>query len=548
MAEPREHDGPRSGTTDETPDDAATVAIGAAPGGVPSDSDALIGTSLSRYVVLEEIGRGGMGRVLRAYDPKLQREVALKELRSDALGAEASARLVAEARAMAKLSHPNVVSVYDVQESSGGSLVLVMEYVAGPTLKHWLRERGRGWSDVVQRFAQAGRGVAAAHAAGILHRDFKPANVLVAPDGTVKVTDFGLAKSAIVIETMTGQAEPPSLARDEELTEEGVVLGTPRYMAPEQHAGEPLTPAIDQYALCVALWEALCSAPPFSGPRMVADKRQGPPAWPKTGVPRPIVQAITRGLSPDPSERWPSVSALLEALAWDPSRRRNRALLGIAGLCALGLAGAAWQSWTSARANRCTGAPEHLAGVWDDAQRNAIEQAFLATGESYAAGTWAWVEQELDAYAETWTAMHTETCEATTVRGEQSAAVMDLRMACLQREKVELRAVTEQLADADAEVVRHAHDLAAGLRPLARCADIEALQQDVEPPLPSEAEVVDTIRTLLAESRAADRAGRYAEAKKKLDAVQSAAADLDYGPIRTEVALAEGDVFDHLGD
>jgi len=168
------------------------LEAGAAPAAV------LVGATIGRYVVLEEVGRGGMGRVLRAYDPKLQREVALKQVRSDACDDQALPRLVAEARAMAKLSHPHVVSVFDVETLPSGELVLVMEHVSGQTLKAWIEQGDHTWRDVVDKLRQAGQGLLAAHTAGVLHRDFKPANALVTPEGTVKVMDFGLAKPSTV--------------------------------------------------------------------------------------------------------------------------------------------------------------------------------------------------------------------------------------------------------------------------------------------------------------------------------------------------------------
>jgi tetratricopeptide (TPR) repeat protein len=499
-----------------------------------------------------------MGRVLRAYDPKLQREVALKVMHGARLRDDGGRRLVAEARAMAMLSHPNVVAVYDVEEL-GDRLVLVMEFVAGQTLSAWLRSEDPRWSEVVACFEAAGRGLAAAHAAGLLHRDFKPSNVLVA-DGTVKVTDFGLAKiggsataSAPIDDDVAHASDEhgstPSELGAEGLTVSGTVLGTPQYMAPEQHRGESLTPAADQYAFCVALWQALCGEPPFPRERRLAMKRAGPPPWPGGSTPRRVAEAIRRGLAADPGDRWPSMNTLLDALTYDPAKRRNRWLMATGGLTVVGLGALSWQSWVGTRSQQCTAdaSLSHLADTWDEARRAQVHDALLATSVAYAPGVWERTAAVLDAYASAWTQMHQEACEATTVRGEQSTAVLDLRMACLHRARLDLQAVTAMLADADAEVVRTAHELTASLRPLPRCADIESLQAGVEPPLPKDADAVKTIEQAIAHARAARKAGRYADARQHVDAARASLAELSYGPVQTELAIIHGTVLDDLG-
>jgi serine/threonine-protein kinase len=512
-----------------------------------------LGASLvSRYAILEEIGRGGMGRVLRAYDPKLQREVAIKEVRHREMSEESARRLVAEARAMAKLSHPNVVSVFDVEQLDSGEVVLIMEFVAGQTLKRWLADGDHEWTAILECFAAAGRGLAAAHEAGLLHRDFKPANVLVTPGVgsdrvAVKVTDFGLAKT-----TASTSGSDSSVGRDEfgsgDLTQPGTVMGTPRFMAPEQHIGDSLTAAADQYAYCVALWMALCSEPPFSSPTMVADKRHGPPAWPRSDVPRRIADAIRRGLSPEPQDRWPSMTALLDAIAWDPARRRQRRVVGAASVTALASVGVVGGIWLQARAQRCTGAEGQLAGIWDDARRSAVRAALENAGPSYAMHVSTRTQQELDDYAQAWTAMYTEACKATTIRGEQSDDVLTMRMSCLQRAAVELEATTRQLSEADPALVRKAHRLTTGLRPLSRCADLVALAQDVEPPLPEEADRVERVHADLADARVALRGGRYERAKAALETATRGATDLEHGPLHSEVALVRGDVLAAQGE
>lgn len=574
--------------TDGSPD-SVTVAIGGAAETVDAaPREVGVGAALGRFVVLEEVGRGGMGRVLRAYDPKLQREVALKVLRGDVLDEEGHGRLVREAQAMARLSHPNVVAVHDVEDGPNG-VMLVMEYVDGTTLQRWLRTP-RPWAEVLARFLDAGRGLAAAHAQGLLHRDFKPANVLVASDGRVKVTDFGLAKPTgpepSSARAMLASASSSGLLRGASrqggaavdgldtpwpehaegaplsgtITRIGTVMGTPRYMAPEQHLGEALDAAADQYAFCVALWEALAGVDPFAGDearrdgdlRLLQRKQEGPGPWPAASeVPKAVIEALRRGLAPTSARRWPDMGVLLARLAevLAPRRRREVLALSLAGVVVTG--SLVWLSATRAGApapSQCSGGRAQLGSAWDDARREAVRQAIMATEAPYAAGVVRYVETALGGHAEAWVAAHRETCEATTVRGEQSAAVMDLRMACLHRAQVRLQAATSVLATADLAVVEHAHELVRGLDSLDRCADVHALRAAVEPPDSGQAPAVDELRTRLAEVDARTLAARYAAAREVLDAVAPEVEALGYEPLRTELELARGRLLQGAGE
>jgi len=536
----------------ETLADAETAVVGR--GSLDADgSDAHVGASLGRYVLLESVGEGGMGRVFRAYDPKLQREVALKVVRSEVLDPDARSRMLREARAMAKLTHPNVVAVYDAEESAA-AVMLVMEYVSGRTLRDWVRAAEHPWPEILGRFVEAGRGLAAAHAQGLLHRDFKPANVLLAESGAIKVTDFGLAKLAPGVD---GDRSPglTSDGRDdvgnEVLTRTDTVIGTPRYMAPEQHQPGELGPAVDQYAFCVALWEALHARPPFVASSLEAlleQKQRGPPAWSCSAVPRAIAEAVCRGLAVDPQRRWPSMDALLQALSYEPAKPRRRAFAAVGVLGALGITAWATHGWIEARTQRCSGARAHLEGIWDEARQRAVEAAIEGTDVAYAGDVAARIVPRLDAYTDAWVTMHTEACGATTVRGEQSTELMDLRMACLGRAKVELEAAVRVLEAADAGVVEHAHDVVGGLPQLRRCADVEALQADVEPPPPEQAAAVEHVRALVATSRARSKAGRPADARTALEQAEAALDGIDYEPVATEVVLQRGVVLDDLGD
>jgi serine/threonine-protein kinase len=495
----------------------------------------------SRYVSIEELGRGGMGRVLRAYDPKLQREVAIKEVLRKVLDEDAAARLVAEARAMAKLSHPNVVEIYDVEEvetSVGRDVVLVMEYVPGPTLRAWLRQRRRTWQELLAAFQEAGRGLQAAHEAGVVHRDFKPGNVLVANDGTVKVTDFGIAE-ALDSSAAHVAASGPGPA------EVSTAVGTPSYMAPEQHRGLELTAAVDQFAFCVALWEAMCGRRPFDGEleTMARAKFAGPPKWTRADAPAVVVRAIERGLAPRPEDRWPSMAELLDALAWDPSRRTNRWLAGVGAVGALALAATVYQAGTQP----CTGADEKLAGVWDDDRRAAAESALSSIDRADTQDAWSRTERALDTYAQDWVTLHTEVCEATTVRGEQPSEVLDLRMGCLHRARVELRTVVDVLEDADVTVLGRTANLVSGLRPLSSCSDVDQLRKRNVVPLPEESQPVEQAREQLARVRAELNAGRYERAEMLLDPILPDVGRLSYAPLRAEASLVHGQVLDRRG-
>jgi tetratricopeptide (TPR) repeat protein len=507
--------------------------------------------SIGRYVLLEAVGHGGMGTVVRAYDPKLRREVALKRLDARP-STESTGRLLREAQAMARLTHRCVVAVYDV-EVAGTEVVLVMEYVCGTTLREWLAAGRRTWREIVSAFRSAGEGLAAAHRVGIVHRDFKPSNVMVATDGAVKVTDFGLAKGS-----MSGSSGPPSGSGSTErwhdelaspLTRSDTVMGTPRYMAPEQHVGSADERA-DQYAFCVSLWEALCKQPPYDGTSLEAlasAKLRGPPSWPAgTKIPRRIVRALTRGLAANPGHRFVTMDALLDRLAESSARRRM--LLG-AGAAATVSAAAAVGVWQVQQSALCSGAEAQLEDAWDDARRAAVREAVTGTAVAYAEVTLAWIEPELDRYAAAWGGAHREACEATAVRHEQSDAVMDLRIGCLQRARQDLAAATTLLARADAKVVENAVALVGGLPPVDRCGDIEALQAAVAPPhSPELRATVEALRSTVASARALVDGGRYADARAELDTWRERLPEIDYAVARAEWKLVRGRAVAALGD
>ncbi|TMQ06989.1 MAG: hypothetical protein E6J91_36745 [Deltaproteobacteria bacterium] len=299
------------------------------------------GDRVGRYLVLSRLGAGGMGVVFTAHDPQLGRKVALKLLRSGLAvsSQDARTRLRREAQAIAQLSHPNVVSIYDVGTTEDGALYIAMEFVEGDTLTSWLRMYPRDWREILDVFRQAARGLLAAHSVGLLHRDFKPDNVLVGGDGRVRVTDFGLARSVLAPDEIS-QAKPAATPLDVALTATGTVLGTPRYMPPEQLIGPDLDARSDQFSFCVALYEALYGRHPLRDGTSVSmldhgDRATAPPEG--TRVPASIGRAVLRGLERDRARRFPSMGALIDALEVRPRRSPLRyAALASAAILLIG--------------------------------------------------------------------------------------------------------------------------------------------------------------------------------------------------------------------
>ncbi len=292
-----------------------------------------IGDRVGRYLVLSSLGAGGMGVVFAAYDPQLDRKIALKLLRSGLAGSskDARARLRREAQAIAQLSHPNVVSVYDVGTTDAGDLYIAMEFVEGDTLTTWLRKYPREWREIIDVFLQAARGLLAAHGVGLLHRDFKPDNVLVGGDGRVRVTDFGLARS-VLAPPDTAIGKPVMTALNAALTATGTVLGTPRYMPPEQMTGPDLDARSDQFSFCVALYEALYDRHPLRAGTSLSMLDHGDRAIPPpegTKIPAAIGRAVLRGLERDRARRFPSMGTLISELV-PPPRRSPRRYAGFA--------------------------------------------------------------------------------------------------------------------------------------------------------------------------------------------------------------------------
>jgi len=517
--------------------------------------------TVSRYVLAERLGEGASGLVYRAYDPQLDRKVAVKLLQavSDRDGGGAD-RLLAEAQALARLAHPNVVAVHDVGSYSELDLgidvdvelpsrgafeiptrgvFIVMEFVEGRTMSSWLAERSRSWREVVDVFIAAGRGLAAAHDAGLVHRDFKPANVVVGGDGRVRVLDFGLAALEVDEARAAGR---------------GPIAGTLAYMAPEQHRGDPVAARSDQYAFGVALFSALVGKLPFAGggvalrgakSRGVAEVFE---SLDRRSVPRHVRAVITRALQPEPEARFCSMSELIAALADDPVRRRRRWTLGLGGAVAIA-AGALAVSPGMGGPGPCAGVDEQIWQAWDGDARRNIRARFVATGLPFAKREFERIESQLDTYARDWSGQRTAACKATRVRGEQSDALLDRRLACLDRRLRAFERAVGDLRQLDPAALEGARMAVENLAPLGPCADIDALLRTDAPPAdPLLRAEVDRLYDQLGQVSAAAAATHFAEAEALAQAVVADADEVGYDALIADAGLTLADVQERRGD
>jgi tetratricopeptide (TPR) repeat protein len=517
------------------------------------DSTLAVGATVGRYVIVARLGAGAMGVVYMAYDPKLDRRIALKLLQAGEARSRshetATSRLIREARLLARLSHPNVVAVYDA-DTFGDQVYIAMEYVEGMTLGAWLSADGRGVAEIVAMFAAAGHGLAAAHQAGLVHRDFKPENVLVGADGRPRVVDFGIARDnepTLDTERSAGASDPRWDAGDLKLTRTGALVGTPAYMSPEQHLGLPSDARSDQFSFCVALWEALWGQRPFPGEtpaalafNVTSGSRRSPPAG--IAVPLRVRRALEHGLAVEPERRFADMLTLLAELAPSPAATRWRTVVALAVVACAG--SAAWVLAPGPGADMCSDMERHLEGVWDADRRGAVEAAFSAARTPYAAHALGGATTGLSSWAHRWLDVRRERCEATHVYGEQSVERLDRAMACLDRQLVGLSATIDVLAQADVGVVQRAQALVDGLPDPARCADPD--QGHAGPEIADGPEVA-RIHAAIARVRALHLAGRYADADELLARTRR-----DVDPARpdlvAQLALEAGVIRSALGD
>jgi tetratricopeptide (TPR) repeat protein/predicted Ser/Thr protein kinase len=435
---------------------------------------------IGRYPIERRIGGGGMGDVYLATDPELGRAVAIKRMREDLPTAQRD-QLRAEARTLARISHPNVVQVYEVGIHEGRAFV-AMEYVEGATLRSWL-SHPHGWREILAVLVAAGRGLAAVHAAGVVHRDFKPDNVLTGDDGRVRVADFGVALG-------------PDTDGDV-----SAIAGTILYMAPEQLRGETVDARTDQFGLCVVLYEALWGRQPFAlgdaRSRLAALERDEvmPPAFGK--VPHALWAPIRRGLRCNPAARWDSLEQLLDTLESIPTRRiRRRVTAAALPLLLFG----AWVMLDSNRSQTCDDMSSELAESWNAERRANLMSILVQAPVGHAQTTAPHVVAGLDSWATSWLVERREQCKAASSERD-APALADARRRCLERHKTSFTSTIAWLQTAEPGVIDRAIEAVDELPDPRACSAALMLEQP-EPPSASQLEGVELLRNTLAELRA----------------------------------------------
>ena len=483
-----------------------------------------------RFQILELAGVGGMGVIYVAHDHILDRKIALKVLRQDRrpdqVGANDKARLIREAQTLARLSHPNVVVVYDVVQGDDG-VYIAMELVAGQTLGAWLEGPPKPPRDqVLAAFISAGRGLAAAHAAGVVHSDFKPDNVLVGRDGRVRVTDFGLARSPV----------PGAPSRRTNETDV-VIAGTPRYMAPEQRLGAGTDARSDQYAFSVALYEAIHGE--FPAPEAAAR--------PPTRVPRWLHRLLLRGLSAEPGRRFTTMDELCDALE---RGRRGRTRVGraLTATSALAAALGAILLASAPDAPVCEPATTLLVGIWDEPTRHAVRDA-IATADPAFAARWGTIEGELDAMASLWSERHDAACTTTNTGDGAARQQASMILECLQQNREQIRVLTDMAARADASALSFISRGRPRESMRLACATPEAARYIA--PLPGDPLLrrwVVELRILLDEAFGVESEGKLAEARVLAASAAQQAEAVGFGPVLSEALLRRGAIEHQMGD
>jgi eukaryotic-like serine/threonine-protein kinase len=523
------------------------------------------GTRIGRYTVIDSVGSGGVGVVYAAYDPSLDRKVALKRLRrskllghTDAVNQRRS-RLVREAQALARLSHPNVIPVYEV-ETYDEQLYVVMEFVEGVTLREWNTMEPRSWSSIIGMHIQAARGLAAAHAADIVHRDYKPDNVRVGSDGRARVLDFGLAAPLRESELESYRTPDPdsdepswfdsaSGERGPPVTREGQIMGTPAYMAPEQATGGLVDARSDQFSFCVALFEALYGVRPFRGhyedPRRFRDlsRARTLPGRRPDDLPSEVERVLVRGLSLLPERRFPDMDALINELSsvaresrrlwWVPISTMLLALLAVVAF---------YERHRAPTVVSCDDGQGMLVGVWDEAVAEQLGEVVQRSTQPYSAETWSSAARGLDEWAKQWSRTRVRACEATHVQHQQSAELLERQIACLDLQLIRVEGTVAALRRLEAQPDALLERLTLmSLPSLDACAAANVLAREALLPRDEQAAAeAAEIRQVLAAVEGLLSVGEYEQALARGETTLLRAAELGFDPLTAEAQLLVG--------
>jgi serine/threonine protein kinase len=584
-----------------------TVRNGEPPSSADQASEIVRGTVLGRYTVLDRLGAGATATVFSAYDAQLERIVALKVLRAQLESTDIRLRLMREAQVMARLRHPNVVTVYDAG-TFGERIYIAMEFVDGLTLRNWVQHQQRSWRDVLAVLKAAGRGLAAAHEAGLVHRDFKPDNVLVGSDGRVLVTDFGIARRGQSTATSEVSASGSSLTESaprprtrgsereeldesaprsrvqgserkevdadprseptpasettlssrswsssaaQALTEEGSILGTPGYIAPEHLFGRIDDARSDQFSFAVTMYVTLYGARPFRFTNLLTyceAVQRAPEAPPQSDVPAWIHAVIARGLALKPEQRFTSIADLLDAVERDPWQRRKRWALGAFLAAGAVTAIAAYgRHRVDLRAKSREG-EALMASTWnasgEQRLRESLERAEPKGGSDLARV----VVGKLTDYARSWTETHRSISEATLIRGEQDVATMDRRLRCLERGRDRFAALTDTLSQGHAGVAKYAINAVYALDPPSTCKTSNAAAIPILPAAPALRGRALAVEHAIAQAIALENAGELAKAERVIEQALPEASAIPYPRAEADLLLIAGKVKDASDD
>jgi serine/threonine protein kinase len=566
----------------ETVEDMAATDVTAICSGAddPGAPFLVEGTTIGRFVVGRARGAGSMGVVHEAFDPELGRRIALKLVSVRAQYGvsleQARARVLREAQALAQLTHPNVVTIHDVG-TSNDRIFIAMELVEGRTLFDWSKVQGRAVAEIVTAYLQAGEGLAAAHKRGLVHRDFKPHNVIVGDDGRVRVIDFGLARGDLqdsvlgALPTSSGErpTEAADLARQSstfasmesgrsaplrdsavgDLTVAGAIMGTPRYMSPEQHRGDATDARSDQYSFCASLYEGLSGEAPFGGSdhrQILSAIERGQLRAPVHGrvVPANLRRLCERGLSADPERRFPDMEALLTELRRDRFAKLRRAAWACAVLVpTLALL---WFARSEGPLERCLEGASRTTALDRASTLAPVHSAFRsAAGVTYGEGVFSHLKSQLESYRRAWSSSYAETCRATHESYSQSTRLFDARMACLRRSRSRVDRLLLQFAKADRTLVDSSLDALSNVTDLSPCST-DALTRDEHVSQPA-APVSERLEQRLDEAVTLKLVGRYQESRTVLEALSREPAVASSPAFRARVLEQLGEALNDLG-